>query len=231
MGTQFDLKVEFPALRPKRPCASRSTARTPQRRRPSPRPSWSGKTAATTRPTGSAARPDKAGNYTIEATAGDRRQRRLGGVRRPMAAQGQERDPVHRRRPVDRAPHGCARAVEGMVEGRYGGELAIDDMPHMALVSTSGTDRSSPTAPTACAPTRPATSPASTRWASTARATRTRSIIRRSRRSPSWSSARAAWRSASSRTPRSRTRRRPAMVSHTRRARRLQRHREDVPST
>ena len=29
---------------------------------------------------------------------------------------------------------------KGMVEGRYGGELAIDDMPHMALVSTSGTD-------------------------------------------------------------------------------------------
>ncbi len=29
---------------------------------------------------------------------------------------------------------------KGMVEGRYGGELAIDDMPHMALISTSGTD-------------------------------------------------------------------------------------------
>lgn len=28
----------------------------------------------------------------------------------------------------------------GIVEGRYGGELAMDDMPHMALVSTSGTD-------------------------------------------------------------------------------------------
>src|SRR5262249_32418407 len=28
----------------------------------------------------------------------------------------------------------------GLVEGRYGGELAIDDMPHMALVSTSGMD-------------------------------------------------------------------------------------------
>ena len=30
--------------------------------------------------------------------------------------------------------------AKGMVEGRYGGELAIDDMPHMALVSTAGTD-------------------------------------------------------------------------------------------
>jgi alkaline phosphatase len=30
--------------------------------------------------------------------------------------------------------------AKGMVEGRYGGELAIDDMPHMALVSTPGTD-------------------------------------------------------------------------------------------
>src|SRR5215510_9449479 len=29
---------------------------------------------------------------------------------------------------------------KGMVEGRYGGELAIDDMPYMALVSTAGTD-------------------------------------------------------------------------------------------
>ena len=29
---------------------------------------------------------------------------------------------------------------KGLVQGRYGGELAIDDMPHMALVSTSGTD-------------------------------------------------------------------------------------------
>lgn len=29
---------------------------------------------------------------------------------------------------------------KGIVEGRYSGELAMDDMPHMALVSTSGTD-------------------------------------------------------------------------------------------
>jgi alkaline phosphatase len=29
---------------------------------------------------------------------------------------------------------------KGLVEGRYGGELAIDDMPNMALVSTSGSD-------------------------------------------------------------------------------------------
>lgn len=29
---------------------------------------------------------------------------------------------------------------KGIVEGRYGGELAIDDMPQMALVSTAGTD-------------------------------------------------------------------------------------------
>jgi alkaline phosphatase len=29
---------------------------------------------------------------------------------------------------------------KGLVEGRYGGELAIDDMPYMALVSTSGSD-------------------------------------------------------------------------------------------
>ena len=29
---------------------------------------------------------------------------------------------------------------KGLAEGRYGGELAIDDKPHMALVSTSGSD-------------------------------------------------------------------------------------------
>jgi alkaline phosphatase len=29
---------------------------------------------------------------------------------------------------------------KGLVEGKYGGELAMDDMPHMALVSTSGSD-------------------------------------------------------------------------------------------
>lgn len=29
---------------------------------------------------------------------------------------------------------------KGIAQGRYGGELAIDDMPHMALVSTAGTD-------------------------------------------------------------------------------------------
>jgi alkaline phosphatase len=29
---------------------------------------------------------------------------------------------------------------KGLVEGRYGGELEMDDMPYMALVSTSGTD-------------------------------------------------------------------------------------------
>src|SRR5262249_22281532 len=29
---------------------------------------------------------------------------------------------------------------KGLVEGRYGGDLAMDDMPNMALVSTSGMD-------------------------------------------------------------------------------------------
>ena len=29
---------------------------------------------------------------------------------------------------------------KGIVEGRFGGELAVDDMPHMALISTPGTD-------------------------------------------------------------------------------------------
>jgi alkaline phosphatase len=35
---------------------------------------------------------------------------------------------------------GARMLSKGIHEGKYGGELAMDDMPHMALVSTSGTD-------------------------------------------------------------------------------------------
>ncbi|NIX77533.1 alkaline phosphatase [Microvirga terricola] len=39
-------------------------------------------------------------------------------------------------------PHRTAARIlsKGIVEGKYNGELAMDEMPHMALVSTSGTD-------------------------------------------------------------------------------------------
>ena len=60
---------------------------------------------------------------------------------RHRAAQGEERDPVHRRRacrPPIASPRGCLS--KGIAEGKSLGKLAIDDMPHMALVATAGSD-------------------------------------------------------------------------------------------
>jgi len=82
----------------------------------------------------------KAGKYTVEATAGDRKASvawEVFDTGAPKAKNvilfiGDGMSIAHRT---------AARILsKGMVEGRYGGELAIDDMPHMALVSTSGTD-------------------------------------------------------------------------------------------
>ena len=101
-------------------------------------------------------------------------QRRVGGVRHQAAGKaknvilfiGDGLSVAHRT---------AARILsKGIVEGRYGGELAIDDMPHMALVSTSGTDSIvTDSANSMSARTRPATNPASMRSGSTARGTRT----------------------------------------------------------
>ena len=229
-GAKFDLKVEFPGA-PEQ-AASRDHQR-PGPRDASPasaRLSCSARTAATTRPIGSATRRSPSAGPLHGRGDGRRppRERRLGGVRHQRRRQGQERHPVHRRRHVDRPPHRRAVLSKGLVEGRYGGDLAIDDMPHMALVSTSGSDSVvTDSANSDRRPTPPATSPASTRSASTARATRARSTIPRSRPSPSWSSAPAACRSASSPTPRSRMRRRRHGRAHAP-PRRLQRHRQDV---
>jgi alkaline phosphatase len=83
---------------------------------------------------------DKAGKYMVEAVAGDKTARVSWEVFAPGAAKaknvilfiGDGMSVAHRT---------AARILsKGLVEGRYGGELAIDDMPHMALVSTSGTD-------------------------------------------------------------------------------------------
>jgi alkaline phosphatase len=83
----------------------------------------------------------KPGNYTVEATAGDRSARvswevySTGGT--PKAKNvilfiGDGMSVAHRT---------AARILaKGIRQGRYGGDLAIDDMPHMALVSTSGSD-------------------------------------------------------------------------------------------
>jgi alkaline phosphatase len=83
---------------------------------------------------------DKPGQYTIEAAAGDRTARVTWEVfaTGPAKAKnvilfiGDGMSVAHRT---------AARVLsKDMKEGRYGGELAMDDMPHMALVSTSGSD-------------------------------------------------------------------------------------------
>ena len=83
---------------------------------------------------------DKPGTYTVEASAGDRSARvtwEVFGTPAPKAKNvilfiGDGLSVAHRT---------AARVLsKGITQGRYGGDLAIDDMPHMALVSTSGTD-------------------------------------------------------------------------------------------
>src|SRR5215475_9422135 len=80
------------------------------------------------------------GRYVVEAAAGDSRSSVIWEVFDTPAASaknvilfiGDGLTIAHRT---------AARIMsKGLVEGRYGGELAIDDMPYMALVSTSGTD-------------------------------------------------------------------------------------------
>jgi alkaline phosphatase len=82
----------------------------------------------------------KAGKYTVEATNGDRKSSVVWEVfdtGAPKAKNvilfiGDGMSIAHRT---------AARILsKGIVQGRYGGELAIDDMPYMALVSTAGTD-------------------------------------------------------------------------------------------
>jgi alkaline phosphatase len=142
VGTKFDLKVEFPGA-PEQ-AAVRVTI--------------NGQDAATV--AGKAAtfaqRPDggdysaywirdamitKPGKYTVEATAGSSKASVAwevfdtaggGKAKNVILFVGDGLSIAHRT---------AARMLsKGIVEGRYGGELAIDDMPHMALVSTSGTD-------------------------------------------------------------------------------------------
>ncbi|MBV8193609.1 MAG: alkaline phosphatase [Alphaproteobacteria bacterium] len=82
----------------------------------------------------------KPGKYTVEATAGDRTASvgwEVFDTGAPKAKNvilfiGDGMSIAHRT---------AARILsKGIVQGRYGGELAMDDMPYMALVSTAGTD-------------------------------------------------------------------------------------------
>jgi alkaline phosphatase len=140
-GSRFDLKVEFPGAPAQ--AAVRVTING------APAADATGKPAAfVEREDGlehsaywlRGASLDKPGKYTVEATAGDKTARVTWEVfaTGPTRAKnvilfiGDGLSVAHRT---------AARVLsKGLVEGRYGGELAIDDMPHMALVSTSGTD-------------------------------------------------------------------------------------------
>jgi alkaline phosphatase len=84
---------------------------------------------------------NKAGRYTVEASAGERKASVTwevfdtnggGKAKNVILFIGDGMTITHRT---------AARVLsKGIVEGRYGGDLAMEDMPHMALVSTSGTD-------------------------------------------------------------------------------------------
>ena len=97
---------------------------------------------------------DKPGRYTVEASAGDKNARvtwEVFATPAPKAKNvilfiGDGLSVAHRT---------AARVLsKGIAQGRYGGELAIDDMPHMALVSTSGTDSLVASSPTPRSRTR-----------------------------------------------------------------------------
>jgi alkaline phosphatase len=80
------------------------------------------------------------GSYTVEARIGDARSSvrwEVFATPRPKARNvilfvGDGLSGAHR--------VAARMLARGIREGQYGGELAMDDMPHMALVSTSGTD-------------------------------------------------------------------------------------------
>src|SRR3954447_11739007 len=82
------------------------------------------------------------GKYTVEAKAGDNSAQVTWEVFDTAAAGPKARNVILFIGDGMSVAHRTAARIlsKGLVEGRYGGELAMDDMPHMALVSTSGTD-------------------------------------------------------------------------------------------
>jgi alkaline phosphatase len=83
----------------------------------------------------------KPGKYTVEATAGDKSARVMWDVFDTNGGKKAKNVILFIGDGMSVAHRTAARILsKGLVEGRYGGELAIDDMPNMALVSTSGTD-------------------------------------------------------------------------------------------
>lgn len=83
----------------------------------------------------------KPGQYKVEATSGDRKAAVTWEVF-DTAGGGKAKNVILFIGDGLSIAHRTAARIlsKGLVEGRYGGDLAMDDMPHMALVSTSGTD-------------------------------------------------------------------------------------------
>jgi len=141
-GSRFDLKVEFPGSPP--PSAVRVTINGEN-------------AAALTRKSETftekedglehsalwirGASLDKPGRYTVEASAGDKTARVSWDVYAAPAVPKAKNVILFIGDGMSVAHRTAARVLsKGISQGRYGGDLAMDDMPHMALVSTSGTD-------------------------------------------------------------------------------------------
>jgi len=81
------------------------------------------------------------GTYTVEATADGKTARVAWEVFNTNGGTKAKNVILFIGDGMSMAHRTAARVLsKGLAAGRYGGELAIDDMPHMALVSTSGTD-------------------------------------------------------------------------------------------
>jgi alkaline phosphatase len=141
-GTKFDLKVEFPGA----PTAAATKV------------TINGEDAAKVlgKPVDFKEREDgdghsaywihdaviaKPGRYKVEAASGDRKATVTWEVF-DTAGGGKAKNVILFIGDGLSIAHRTAARIlsKGLVEGRYGGDLAMDDMPHMALVSTSGTD-------------------------------------------------------------------------------------------
>lgn len=82
-----------------------------------------------------------AGKYAVEATAGTAKARVEWDVFATPDGRKAKNVILFIGDGMSMAHRTAARILsKGVTEGRYGGELAIDDMPYMALVSTAGTD-------------------------------------------------------------------------------------------
>ena len=141
-GSRFDLKVEFPASVPQ---ADTSVTINGQ-----PAAQFFGKSA--TFLAGEEGLPlnaiwikdaeiKKPGKYIVEAKAADKSSRVTWEVFGTPGERKAKNVILFIGDGMSVAHRTAARILsKGIKEGHYGGELAIDDMPHMALISTAGTD-------------------------------------------------------------------------------------------